>query len=1119
MPRQPLSDRLFRTDALTGWLAARRIAACALALSLCVAALPQQVRAQDAPTREMTNESDKPSELLSDFAGQRPPVREYQTPEINSINRMNARATMYSYSDAQAALEDDREQSGWFASLNGDWQFAFAERPAQSIAGFHEKDFDAAAWETIDVPSNWEMRGYGTPIYTNQEYPFPVKIPFIDDADNPVGHYVRDFDVAQDWSDRQIVLHFGGVYSAYYVWINGQPVGYAEDSCLPSEFDISQFIQPGKNRLAVKVYRWADGSYLEDQDHWRMSGIYREVFLEARPKSGFDDLAIRTRRVGDSDDWQVLVRPRLKTTEGQDYSTANVRCTLYRDGEKVDAAGTLTLPAKKITERYYPQREGVPFELLDATVASPALWNAETPNLYTLVVELMDNSGTVIEATSVKVGFREIGVDENGAFLVNGTKVKIIGVNRHDHDHLNGKAVTREDMLEDVLTMKRLNFNAVRTSHYPNDPFFYDLCDRYGLYVMDEANLETHGVRGQLANMPEWANSYVERATRMVQRDQNHPSIVMWSLGNESGQGPNLAAMAGYIHEMDSSRLLHCEGASSDMDDPRWIPFNSPEYSQAIRYNGNPTDSPWVDMLSRMYPSVSQLKGMTEADNGNRPIIMCEYAHAMGNSIGNLDEYWDLIRSNDRLIGGYIWDYVDQGILKVDDNGKDFLAYGGDFGDNPNASNFCINGVIASDRSLKPHSMQCRHTFRPVAVRQEKPGTLTLSNRFNFTNLDQLQGRFRVLRDGVEVSSGALPQIDLPPKQSKQIPFEDPQTDGNAETTVQVFFTHKEAPSWQSEDNPPVASDEIAYPVVSRQAADSTGTEGQSAPEITSTDAGWTITSGASQFVVNKQTGMLQSFQSGDDQWIASPWKVNFWRALTDNDRGGGKIQKSKAAWWITAFQKANVSTKETTDGITSTFTLPDDRGTLVIRWSADPGNDGLIIDSQLSRDMKKCPLMPRFGFQFTVPKTLKQTRYHGRGPFENYVDRKSAAFLGVYQSPSDEVKHDYVRPQENGNRSDCRWIEMATDAGTGIRFIASSAAGTETHPFGFSVWPYSAEVLATAAHTSDLEPADFFTVNVDYAQMGVGGDDSWSQKALPMKKYQINDAEIQWTLQFQPVK
>ena len=930
------------------------------------------------------------------FDHQRAP--EYQSPAINGRYRLRPRSTAYTFDSIEKAQTFDRQQSGYFQSLNGNWKFAFASKPADAIANFQAADFDVSQWKEIDVPSNWEMRGYGRPIYTNTVYPFKVDPPYIAEDDNPVGQYVRSFEVPDFWDGRQVVLHFGGVYSAYYVWVNGQLAGYAEDSCLPSEFDISDLVKKGANKVAVKAYRWADGSYLEDQDHWRLSGIYREVFLEARPRQGFEDISIRTKRVANSDNWQLQVRPKLRRDAPENYKGNNLRFQLLSGGKVVGKP--FTVSSKKVLNENWPQREKPPFAIVETTVSNPKLWSAETPTLYTLTCELIGKDGTVKDATAIRVGFRSVDLKGN-AFHVNGQQVKLIGVNRHDHDHLHGKALDRDDMRRDVELMKQLNFNAVRTSHYPNDPYFYDLCDEIGLYVMDEANCESHGVRGLLTNDSNWASSYLERAVRMVERDKNHPSIVIWSLGNESGMGAGHAAMSGWIKDADPTRPVHYEGASAVTEDPRYVPFTDKKrYSQKLRYNGNPTDDFYVDMLSRMYPSVEQLRDMLAADNGERPIIMCEYAHAMGNSLGNLDEYWDLIRSEDRLIGGYIWDWIDQGLLKKSGDGSEFFAYGGDYGDMPNSSNFCINGVIASDRSLKPGSLQCKHVFQPIQVEMNGDATATIENRFDFTDLSAVEGSYQVIKDGEVSSQGKLPEIKLAPQ--TKAPFEIPsfeKEDGH-EYFVNVMFKFKDSPSWVSDDKI-IARNQLAFgeALTTRQPSPDEATQ-----KIAS-DETFKLNSGGTSIMVDAKTGFISQWTVDGKDIIASPIKPNFWRAVTDNDRIGGKIPQRPSKAWMTAIEDADdvlldennsASNKE----ISVTYRNKSLKAKLlIVYWIGAEGE--VVISQKLDRE-EGSPLMPRFGLQFTVPKSSSTVEYYGRGPFENYADRKSGAFIGKYESPQD---------------------------------------------------------------------------------------------------------------------
>jgi beta-galactosidase len=1026
-------------------------------------------------------------------------AQNYQTPQVNSVNRLPAHATFFSFGDHDSALTKEREQSPWFRSLDGKWKFAWAPKPAAAIKGFFQSDFDASAWDEIPVPSNWEMHGYGTPIYTNMTYPFPANPPWIGREDNPVGMYRRSFDIPESWNGKQVVLHFGGVSSAYFVYVNGRKVGYSEDSRLPAEFEISKFIKPGKNSLAVKVFRWCDGSYLEDQDHWRMSGIHREVLLLARPQEGFEDFAVRTQPTAGNDEWELQVRPRLRRTEKQNNLAGwHVEAQLYDADDKPVLAKPMRLAANRILNEQYPQRDNVPFAMMKAKVKQPMLWSAEHPNLYRLVLSLRNKNNKVVEATRTQVGFRSIKLLD-GQLLVNGKSVKLMGTNRHDHSPTGGKTLTRDEMLQDVLLMKRFNFNAVRTSHYPNDPHFYDLCDQYGLYVMDEANLETHGVRGLLANQPEWSGSFLERAVRMALRDRNHPSIIMWSLGNEAGTGPNHAAMAEWLRDLDPTRPIHYEGAQGDP--------TSPEYKNGGRGGnlGNPTDRPYVDVVSRMYPQASELANLAKQDQSGRPIVLCEYAHAMGNSTGNLKEYWDLIRSERRLIGGFIWDWIDQGVLKKTEDGREFFAYGGDFGDQPNDLNFCLNGTITADRKPKPAMWECKKVFQPIEVQAKdlEQFSFAVLNRFNFTNLSKLKGKWMLLANGEVKATGDLTSMSVAP--DHKMDFVLPATSltqalkANSEFVIRFEFQYVNKPTWGVAEDV-VAWDEFVLP------SDKTVVE----PEVASGNLsveeaadGVRIVRGESfEMKFDSSTGLLTSVSRNDQPVLVSPMKPNFWRAVTDNDRRGAHNRRLAYDAWRTAVEKAELAnfaiSKNGAESVVVSVkhNLSSVAAALETVYTVLPDGQ-LVIDSKLQTS-KKSPLLPRFGMTMGVPSSLTQVEFYGRGPHENYWDRKTGAALGLYKMPTSQVGFNYEMPQENGNREDCRWLKLMAKDGTSVRF-----QGEPT--FSFSAWPYEMQTLDEAMHTTDLKPAGFTTLNIDYRQQGVGGDDSWSFRAAPLPQYRLN--------------
>ena len=569
---------------------------------------------------------------------------DWQDPAVIGRHKQPAHATLMPYATVEQALEGRREASPFYRSLNGDWRFHWVEKPADRPRDFHAPGFDDSAWATIPVPSNWQLHGHGKPIYINQPYPFAPEDPdppHIPEHYNPVGSYRTTFAVPTAWSGRQVFLHFAGVKSAFYLWINGEPVGYSQNSMSPAEFDVTPYLRDGDNVLAAQVFRWSDGSYLEDQDTWHLSGIYRDVFLYSTPPVHISDFAVRTDLDAAYRDATLLVRPKLRTFGGATVDGWSVEAQLFDDQGLPLFDSPLAIDALAVLKEKRPQRGNTPFGLLRGEVTDPLKWTDETPHLYTLVLSLKDAGGALVETESARVGFREVEV-RDGRLLVNGRPVRLYGVDRHSHDPETGQAVPYARMVQDAELLKQNNINAVRTSHYPNDARWYDLCDEYGIYVMDEANLETHGVTGLLSNDPAWHAAFVDRAVSLVERDKNHPSVIFWSLGNEAGMGPNHAAMAGWIREYDPTRPIHYEGAASE-----------------------PVDPDWVDVISRMYARIPKLEAMAQDPSDTRPIVLCEYAYARGNAVGNLKEYWDLIESEDRLIGGFIWDWVDKALLKT----------------------------------------------------------------------------------------------------------------------------------------------------------------------------------------------------------------------------------------------------------------------------------------------------------------------------------------------------------------------------------------------------------------------------------------------------------------------
>jgi beta-galactosidase len=1030
---------------------------------------------------------------------------DWENEQVIGRNKLPARSTSYSFPSEESALKGDRAQSR-LISLNGEWQFHFEADSKNRPLDFYSGENKVAGWDKIEVPSCWEMKGYGTPIYTNSTYPFPNRPPFITRT-NPVGSYFRTFEIPADWDGKQIILHFGGVSSAFYVWVNGQMVGYSEDSCLPAEFDVTEKVQKGKNTVAVQVFRWSDGSYLEDQDHWRMSGIQREVMLLAQPRVALNDFFVKTKFDENLEDALLQIRPKVTMKDSINIEGWTVEAMLYSPTDKPKLAQPLKIDLSKIVYEEYPQRDNVKFALLETKVESPQKWSAELPVLYTLVLSLKDNNGTVLESRSCKVGFRDIHI-QDGVFLVNGKPVKLYGVNRHDHSETGGKTVTRDEMLKDVLLMKQHNLNAVRTCHYPNDPYFYDLCDQYGLYVMDEANIETHHASGYLTNQPQWHFAYADRVIRMVERDKNHASIISWSLGNESGTGPNHAAAAGWVKDFDPTRPIHYEGAQGDPNNKDYKAYGSPEYRKNP-YLANPDDTWYVDMVSRMYPTIDQLKGLSESPYIKRPIVMCEYAHSMGNSTGNLMEYWNVIHSKKNLMGGFIWDWIDQGVSRTDDKGRKWWAYGGDYGDQPNDANFCINGLISPDRTVKGATEECKYVFQPVVIEpydQDKM-QFRLKNRFFFRNLNEFAIYWTLIENGKEIKTQSLGEFNVLPGESKLFAVDYDLSKSTGEVWLKVSIKVAKDELWAKRGFE-IAKEQFLV----KEAKPAQRVESKIAVQVFE-DSEKTLVVGAKDFkvTVDKTSGYITKYQFQGKDLLIGALKPNFWRALTDNDIRAWDVLKNLSDWpTITASLKP-VQVKVLDEGLNKLVVadLSGNEG-LKLQLSYKVSGDGAVDVNYQVKIGEKLTEPLRIGLSTTLSGDLGTMSFFGKGPYENYIDRAHAAEVNVYSGKVEDFCFKYVRPQENGNHTQVRWLALRSATGTGLMIVGKQ-------PLNTSVWPYTAETLAKAAHINDLEPAGFYTVNIDWGQAGVGGNDTWSWRGIPLPEYHLNKKDYSYGFRLVP--
>ncbi len=1043
----------------------------------------------------------------------------YEDPQVCGINREPARGYFYSYENLEDALSCDREKTGRFMLLNGDWDFHFAARPEDAPTDFYLSRIEN--WDRIEVPSNWELKGYGIPVYKSSVYPFrPVNPPWVPRDDNPVGSYQRSFKVPENWKGMNVSLRFGGVSSAFKVWLNGKFLGYSEDSFLPSEFNVTPYLQEGENLLSVQVYRWSDGSYLEDQDHWRLSGIQREVMLLAEPTLRIADFHYQAKLDGDYRDALLSIRPRIENLTGHGISGHVVKAYLY------DAEGSpvlerpLTVDAEKVINESYPRLDNVKFGMLETRVKNPGKWSDESPYLYTLALALEDSLGKVLEVKSCRLGFRSIEFsDADSKLLINGKTTYLYGVNRHDHHPVRGKALLREDILEDVRQIKRFNFNCIRTSHYPNDPYFYDLCDRFGILVIDEANLESHGLGGKLSNDPMWTHAFMERSIRMVMRDKNHPCVIIWSLGNESGRGPNHAAMAEWIHDFDNTRPVHYEPAQGNPRVEGYIapgqPGYPPDHSHRIQV---PVDQYYVDIVSRFYPGIYTPGLLVNQPGDRRPILFVEYAHSMGNSTGNLKEFWDLFRSMPRLIGGCIWDYKDQALLKTDSKGLPFFAYGGDFGEVLHDGNFCINGIVAADNRPKAAIYECKRVFQPVECTLLDParGLLKVINRHSVISLSAYDAELIMLSDGRVTGRHSLGPLPLAAGSDTVLDVSGflPRSRSTHEYLANVSFHLKEEAPWA----------EAGFTVASNQLILTGLPEVRARPArlpsiaISEDDSSITVKGSSrdgSPFSIRfgKSSGVLESYIGSEGEMIYRPLMPNFTRALTDNDRRGWKPQVKLAAWFLAQPVLKEIKVTKQDPGmaeIRSTYRVIENKAELAITWTVR--GDGVVeVGYALDAD-KGLPNIPRIGMQCGIHPECRNISWYGRGPFENYIDRQYGADAGIYTMPLEEFVEPYVMPQENGNRTDVRWMFLSSVSEYGMLVVADSLLSA-------SAWPYTQENLDEALHTFDLADPGFITLNIDLVQMGVGGNDSWSDVSQPLPQYQVPSGSYSFRFYLYPCR
>lgn len=1013
-------------------------------------------------------------------------TNDWENHEVLSRRREPARAWYIPYGDQGAASTYTPGLSSRYKLLNGRWKFYYAPTPAMAPVGFYEAGYCPEGWDELQVPSSWQLHGYGQPHYTNVIYPIPVDPPRVP-TENPTGCYIREFQLPDEWAKERIFLRFEGVDSAFHVWVNGQAAGYSQVSRMPSEFDITDFIRPGNNRLAVRVVQWSDGTYLEDQDMWWLSGIFRDVSLLARPQVRLADFFARPLLTEDFQHGTLTIDVQLINAA----SYAAKGCTLEAvllDGQRN--------PAAKASDGVSLEPEGFGAVSLTLTVDQPALWSAEEPYLYHGLITLYDDQNQVLEVIPFRTGFRTIVLKE-GLVLINGKAIKFKGVNRHDHHPQLGKAVPMETMLEDVLLMKRHNLNAVRTSHYPNDPRFYDLCDEYGLYVMDETDLETHGFQPagnweQLSGDPAWEGAYVDRIARMVERDKNHPSIVMWSLGNESGFGCNHIAMYQWAKAKDPTRLVHYEGETR-------LIFDQPDAQPQA-----------ADVHSTMYTSVEK---MTEV-GGLRlphPHIMCEYAHAMGNGPGGLLEYWEAFYAHPRLQGGFVWEWIDHGIPKVNENGEAYFAYGGDFGDEPNDGNFVIDGLIFPDRRPSPGLLEYKKVIEPVKVYAVdlEAGEVEIENRYDFISLGHLQASWSITADGLPACSGsiALPNIHGGGRQRVAIPYKLPDIlASGTDYWLNLRFVLTQDTLWAKQGHE-IAWAQFELP----QKAPAQPISSSSMPPLTCQESGNALIISGSEFSLRfcRVYGVLEEWTFQGVPLLKAGPRLNFWHAPTDNDRnirhawmGAGlnaMTQRLDAFSWSQP-AKEQIVVKTALRLAPPVFSWGFD---CVLTYHIFGSGDVILKVSGTPQGNNLPELLPRIGLKLALPEKMAQVTWYGRGPGESYPDSKTANPFGVYTKSVSDLHTDYVYPQENGNRTDTRWVAVTALDGIGLL-----AAGMPQLDFSAS-W-YTDADLEAALHTCDLKRRDFVTFNLDYRHGGLGTN---SCGPGPLPQYQLHPEPFAFVL------
>lgn len=988
-----------------------------------------------------------------------------EDPEVFAVNRIPA------HSD-HTYFEKETEERPLRQCLNGSWLFSYAKNPSMRVERFYEDSYDCSGFDTIQVPGHLETQGYGRNQYINTMYPWDgeefLRPPMVSKRNNPVGSYVKYFTLEEQMKGKRTFISFQGVETAFYVWLNGTFIGYSEDSFTPAEFELTETLREGENKLAVEVYKRSSASWLEDQDFFRFSGIFRDVFLYSIPRVHVRDIFVKA---GLTDSYQ----------EG----TLEIRAELIRDIDDVTIEASLRDGDEK--EIWNGNAEGKEEVFFKASGLAVLPWSAEEPRLYRLYLYVKNDEGQILEFIPQKVGFRRFEMKDR-IMCLNGKRILFKGVNRHEFDPVRGRAITREDMLWDIRFMKQHNINAVRTSHYPNQTLWYELCDEYGIYLIDETNLESHGSWQKLGEVepswnvpgdrPEWKAAVLDRASSMFERDKNHPSVLIWSCGNESYAGTDIEAMSEYFHEKDDSRLVHYEGV-----------FWNRKYDHIS------------DMESRMYAKPAEIEEYLENDP-KKPYISCEYMHSMGNSTGGMKLYTDLEKKYPLYQGGFIWDYIDQSLYRVNELGERVLTYGGDHDERATDYEFCGNGIVYADRKASPKAQEVKALYADIKLEPDEKGVKIINDSL-FVSTGRYVLAYRLLKED-RCLYEAETETDVAPESEAYVNLTYPELPGTGEFIYEVSLRLKEDTLWAK------AGYEISFGQYVKKTADKA--EEKTCPlEIIRGDVNIGVRGRGFTAMFSKAEGGIASLCYDGVEYITRTPKLTFWRALTDNDRGAKT--GFDAAQWMTAglfYKLTDVDVQEQKDQVCVTFeyllpTVPQTKAYVSYRVTGD----GKIHVHALYKGTDGLPEMPAFGMDMKLKARYDRVRYYGRGPEENYLDRREGARLGVYSYQAADNLSAYLFPQECGNRMDVRWVEVTDADGQGLRFE------TEGVPFENSVLPCSAYELEAATHREELPKAHYSWVRILESQMGVGGDDSWG--APVHEEYRLSsdiDRNIKFTIQ-----